>query len=175
MRPILFLILLCGFTFPAAAQVYKWVDAQGQSHYSDNPPPQSGKNIEQKKLFGNHIETDTQPFETKEATKKNPVTLYSFDDCGNACSKAQALLDKRGVPYALKNTNQDKIELKKLTGETSAPVLIVGSQSPFQGFEETAWNRLLDQAGYPKSNPLAGLHNAQSKAASVPAEAPAKP
>lgn len=70
MRPILFLILLCGFTFPAAAQVYKWVDAQGQSHYSDNPPLQSGKNIEQKKLFGNHIETDTQPFETKEATKK---------------------------------------------------------------------------------------------------------
>jgi hypothetical protein len=36
------LLILCGVAPPAHAQVYKWVDANGKTHYGD-APPQSGK------------------------------------------------------------------------------------------------------------------------------------
>lgn len=162
MRIFFLLIYLCfsaiGFNSTANAQVYKWTDAQGQIHYGDTPPPQA-QNVQQKKTSANIIETDAQPFETKLAAQKNPVILYSFEAC-DSCAKAQAMLDKRGIPYTLKNTDKDKTELRALTGDNIIPVLVVGSQTPRQGFEESAWNSMLDQAGYPKSNPLAGLRKA---------------
>ena len=179
MRSILFLLLLCGIVCPATAQVYKWVDAKGNVQYSDTPPPpKEAKNVEQKKLNGNLVESDSMTYEGKIAAQKNPITLYFFDPCGDPCAKAQSLLEKRGVPYTLKNQEQDKLELKNLTGDTQMPVLVVGALSPSQGFEEGAWNRLLDQAGYPKSNPLAEFHKTAPKPVPVPAPvaapAPAK-
>ncbi|MCX9155017.1 DUF4124 domain-containing protein [Niveibacterium sp. 24ML] len=33
-----FLCMTLGFSAPAAAELWKWVDAQGQTHYSDTPP-----------------------------------------------------------------------------------------------------------------------------------------
>lgn len=165
-----------GFSSVANAQVYKWTDAQGQIHYGDTPPPQA-QNVQQKKTRANIIETDAQPFETKLASQKNPVILYSFEAC-DSCTKAQAMLDKRGIPYTLKNTDKDKTELRNLTGDNIIPVLVVGSQTPRQGFEESAWNGMLDQAGYPKSNPLAALRKAVNKpdtAKAAPAANTAKP
>jgi glutaredoxin len=155
------LVLCILFCSVATAQVYKWTDAQGKVHYGDVPPPQA-KDVQQKRTSANIIETDAQPFETKLAAEKSPVILYSFEGC-DSCAKAQAMLDKRGIPYMLKNTDKDKIELRNLTGDTVIPVLIVGKQTPRQGFEESAWNTMLDQAGYPKSNPLSGLRKDTAK------------
>ena len=172
MRSILSLLLLCGFVLPATAEVYKWVDAKGNVQYSDAPPPpKEAKNVEQKKLNGNLVESDSMTYEGKIAAQKNPITLYFFEPCGDPCAKAQSLLEKRGVPYILKNQEQDKLELKNLTGDTQMPVLVVGTLRPSQGFEEGAWNRLLDQAGYPKSNPLAEFHKTPPKPVPAPATA----
>ena len=174
MRSILFLLLLGSLVWPAMAEIYKWTDASGKVQYSDTPPPpETAKNVEQKNLTGNVVETDSQTFESKLAAQKNPVTLYFFDPCGDPCAKAKALLEKRGVPYTLKNQEQDKVELKNLTGATNMPVLVVGKSSPLEGFEEGAWNSSLDQAGYPKSDPLAKLRKTPPKPA--PAPAPAAP
>jgi hypothetical protein len=35
--------MLLATSMPALAQLYKWVDANGQVHYSDKPPPASAK------------------------------------------------------------------------------------------------------------------------------------
>ena len=37
------LLALIAITFPAAADIYKWVDEKGGVHYSDRPPPPGGK------------------------------------------------------------------------------------------------------------------------------------
>ena len=37
------LIAMIAITFPAAADIYKWVDEKGDVHYSDQPPPPGGK------------------------------------------------------------------------------------------------------------------------------------
>lgn len=37
LRPLLIALLLTAFAAPAHAELYKWVDAQGKTHYSDKP------------------------------------------------------------------------------------------------------------------------------------------
>lgn len=164
---ILIIILLGALAATAYAEVYKWVDADGRVHYSDLPQPHA-QNARQTKTKANIIETETQPFATKIAAQKNPIMFFSFDDCGSACNQAQAFLEKRGVPYKLKNSEADRAELKKLTGDMQVPVLVVGKQTPRVGYEETTWSRMLDTAGYPKSNPLGGKSSVQQPLTSVP-------
>ena len=43
---IALLVLAAGiaFTMPAVAETYKWTDAEGKVHYSDQPPPSNVKN-----------------------------------------------------------------------------------------------------------------------------------
>jgi glutaredoxin len=118
---------------------------------------------------------DDMPYEMKETAKKNPITLYTFDKCGEPCKLAQELLDKRGVPYMIKNGVEHKAELQKLGSADKMPVMLVGSKIIRQGFLESSWNRTLDEAGYPKSNPLAKFHKKPSpapKAEPIPESTP---
>jgi hypothetical protein len=39
-------VLLIGAVGTVSAETYKWVDAQGQTHYSDRPPPEGAKQVE---------------------------------------------------------------------------------------------------------------------------------
>ncbi len=157
------LMLLMGVS--QAADLYKWVDAEGRTHYTDQPPPPTAKSVERKSASGNTIESDTVPFQTQQAAKKYPVTLYSFQECGEVCASAEAYLTGRGVPFTLRNQEQDKLTVKKLTGADQVPVLVVGTQPPLTGFQEAQWGELLDLAGYPRSNPLANLKKAPAAAA----------
>lgn len=140
-----------------AADLYKWQDEDGVTRYSDQMPPPGAKNLQKLKSTANLLaaERSASPMsdDTRAAAKKLPITLYSFDDCGELCKKAQAFLDKRGVPYTLKDTNEDKIQLQKLTGKLEAPALMLGNTAPVVGFDESRWHKELDLAGYAKSNP----------------------
>lgn len=169
------ILMLCSLTSHAAAQVYKWTDAQGRTHYSDIPPLDA-KNLTQKNAAGNIVETDALPFETKLAIEKNPVVLFSYKECGDPCAEAEAYMKSRGIPYTLKNREEDKAELKSLTGDTQVPALIIGKQKAKVGFEQGGWSSALDAAGYPKSNPLKNLNKSPAKAApKAPPAAPAAP
>ncbi|OIQ80262.1 hypothetical protein GALL_379830 [mine drainage metagenome] len=168
MKSMILILLLVLAVQAHAADPYKWRDAAGQVHYTDQPPPPGAKDVERPSTRGNLIESDTLPYETRLVARKYPVTLYSFEGCGPACSSAQALLEKRGVPFTLRNGESDKAALKKLTGDYEIPVLVVGNQPPLKGFQESRWAELLDLAGYPNSNPLGQL---QKKSAGT---APAK-
>lgn len=45
-RRLLVLALLLGVVLPAEAQIYKWVDENGQVHFTDSPPPNRGERVE---------------------------------------------------------------------------------------------------------------------------------
>jgi hypothetical protein len=84
--------------------------------------------------------------------KNAPVTLYTYD-CGDGCTKAGALLAKRGIPFTPKDPLDPatREEMKKATGgDEVAPVLMVGRRV-LKGYEEGAWNNALTAAGYPTS------------------------
>jgi glutaredoxin len=157
----------------AAAQLYQWKDAQGRMMYSDQPPPASVTNAQQKSFKGNLIESG-ESYATKTAREKYPITLYA-SACGAPCDQARKLLNDRGVPFSNKDTQASpdaQAELKKLTGKLSVPVIVVGSER-IDGFETEQWNAALDRAGYPKSAPPGSK---PSPAASTPATpAPSAP
>jgi glutaredoxin len=159
----------------AAAQLYQWKDAQGRMVYSDQAPPPSVRNAQQKSFKGNFIEIG-ESYSARTAREKNPVTLYS-SDCGAPCNQARQLLSERGVPFSNKDPQANpeaQAELQKLTGRLRVPVLVVGSDK-IDGFETGQWQAMLDKAGYPKT-PMPGakpVPAAQPAAAPAPASTPA--
>ncbi|CAG0986133.1 hypothetical protein BURK2_02121 [Burkholderiales bacterium] len=158
-------------------QMYRWTDAEGRVHYSDQPPPKDAKNVQAKNLGANIVETDALPYATQVARRRNPVTLYVFD-CGDVCSQARNLLRSRGVPFNEVDTRQQANleKLKALTGGTDVPVLVVGD-TVVNGYETGRWQTALDAGGYPSAvTPRqAGVaaKAAGASAAPVPAPAPA--
>ena len=149
----LFLVFAAHSAF--ADNYYRWVDKNGMVNYSDQSPDKAVNNLVQKKAEINVIDGQSS-YVLKVAASKHPVILFA-GDCGPLCINAKALLDKRGIPYTLKDPQKNKADadaLNTLTGAMRLPVLEVGS-TPVKGFESNAWNAALDQAGYPKS-PLPG-------------------
>ena len=152
MKFALFLCCCIAASLVQAAELYRWVDADGKVHYTDQQPPASAKKIEEKNLHSSTINTSELPYATQQAVKKSPVTLYA-NDCGEPCKQARDLLVQRGIPYATKNPQTspaDAEALKKLVGATYVPVLVVGN-SVNKGYEKGTWDAALDAAGYPKS------------------------
>lgn len=136
----------------AQGQVYRYEDAQGRIVYSDKPPPTDARKAQQKRIGANYIETEQAPLELQQATERFPVTLFTFA-CGDVCQKAEALLNRRGVPFSTVNVEDpaNAKRLEALTGEMTAPVLQVGDKLVAKGFNEARWTAMLDEAGYPKA------------------------
>jgi hypothetical protein len=149
------LALLALFAAAAATaqtqQVYRYVDPEGRVVYSDKPPPPNARDAQAKRIGQNTIETSDLSYSEVMAQERFPVTLYTFG-CGTVCDTASALLNKRGVPHTVVDVGQSDgaDKLKRLTGGLDAPALQVGDQYT-TGFNESRWQNLLDDAGYPKT------------------------
>jgi len=139
---------------PADAQsVYRWVDKAGKVHYSDQPPPQEVKNVQQKRMGGGTVEVSQLPYATQIAVQKNPVVLYGAPTCGTPCEQGRAVLGKRGIPFSEKDVSGNEADaeaLRKLVGAMDVPVLTIG-QNKLKGYDEGTWNSALDAAGYPRT------------------------
>lgn len=144
---VLLAVLAAGST--GLAQPYRWTDAEGRVHYSDALPPASAKDVQKKKLYDNAI--GQQPgYELSQAVKTAPVTLYTHPSCTSVCSAVRQLLGQRGVPFTevIANEPQTLDQLKRVSGDHSIPVLVVGAyveKTP----TASAYNQALDLAGYP--------------------------
>jgi hypothetical protein len=175
MKKITFLFLIA-YACTAQAQMYRWVDEKGGVHYTDTPPPPSAKKIEEKRFTENVVQGDKLPYSVQQAAKNFPVILYT-GDCGDACKSGKEYLQKRGVPFTerLPGKNPSDLEqFKKVSQENFIPLLLVGKSVSLKGFNESEWASALDQAGYPKTNPLPpGQQAKPGKAETPPAKPPA--
>jgi glutaredoxin len=166
---------MAGGAFGQGQTVYRYTDPDGRIVYSDHPPI-SAKDVEAKRLTPNYIEIDRDTLATQKAQERFPVTLYTFA-CGELCDRAEALLNRRGVPFTTVNVadSNGAEKLKKLTGDMQAPVLQVGDKLMVKGFGEAQWQSLLDTAGYPTTPPSRRtIPAAEAPKPAAPA-APAKP
>ncbi len=171
-------LLLIFFSISASAQqLYRWTDEKGRVHVTDTPPPPNAKSVQKKAVPGAAASgaaesPGNEPYALQTARKSNPVTLYTTPGC-EACGEARKLLNARGVPFREVSVDSEKdlAELKKVVGSNSVPSLVVG-ETVQKGFEETAYNRVLDAAGYPKAGLLPPRRQAEPKAES---QAEAKP
>ena len=146
-------LALAGAAHAQTAQVYRYTDTDGRIVYSDRAPPPAAKNIQPKRLGANYIETSELPIATQQATDRFPVTLYTTD-CGGICASAEALLNRRGVPYTTVNVTEgaNAAKLQSISGEQRVPVLQIGDKVE-KGFLDSRWQAALDEAGYPKTPP----------------------
>ena len=146
-------ILLITVAAGASAQLYRWTDKDGRVHFSDSPPPPDARNVTKKGLpvQGSATPAPNLPFVTQQAMKDFPVTLYSTPGC-EACDHARTLLNARGVPFKEVSVNGEKelAQLQSAVGSNSVPSMVVGP-SVVKGFEEGAYQRALDGAGYPRT------------------------
>jgi glutaredoxin len=168
-------VLALATTAAAQTQVYRYTDTDGRIVYSDRQPPSSAKNVQPKRLGANYIETSQMPLATQQAIERNPVTLYTYD-CGDVCQQAEALLNRRGVPFSTIDVTQgdNAAKLQSLTGEQRVPVLQVGDKVE-KGFLDSRWQAALDEAGYPKTPPQRRSSTPRAPAEKADATPPAQP
>ena len=157
-----------------AQQMYRWTDEKGGVHITDTPPPSSARDVQKPKAAASAPSATQQPFELAQAMKDFPVTLYTAPNCNEPCGRARAALNKRGVPFKEIQVAdvESHQELKRVSGSTEVPVLVVG-QSVQKGYEQGAFDALLDSARYPS----AGILPVRNQTAPKPPEAqrPAAP
>ena len=155
-------ILLATAAFAASAQLYRWTDEKGRVHITDTPPPSSAKAVQKKNSGGTPGIESQQPFELTQAMRDFPVTLYTSPNCKQPCAAARDALNKRAVPFKEVQVwnNETNEELKRVSGGNDVPTLVVG-RSVHRGFEQTAYDALLDSARYPR----AGLLRPRAQAA----------
>jgi glutaredoxin len=162
-----------------AQTVYRHVDKSGKVTFSDQPPADATQPAQSgaSRAGGNASGAGNGlPYELRQVVQRYPVTLYTSDSC-DPCNMARTFLTTRGVPFSERTikSNEDIDAMKSLSGQTSLPLLTIGSQQ-LKGFEDGAWSQYLSAAGYPKTSQLpASFRNppAQPLVAQVPAAAPA--
>jgi glutaredoxin len=164
MRTVVFAMLL-GAAFAASAQLYRWSDEKGRVHLTDTPPPTTAKNVKEKSYGGGESASGDAalPYALQVAAKNFPVTLFTAPDCA-PCGAARSLLNARGVPFheiSVVDQRQSD-QLKQAVGSLSVPSILVGS-SVQKGFEENAYNAMLDNAGYPRAGILPPRRQAEPR------------
>ncbi len=148
------LIILCFASLlmisSAHAEVFKWVDAQGNIHYSDKKPEnQQSEEIKIKAhtpdlSYQNKLENKPS-VDSKETEnpykKKQKVTMYSASWCGY-CKKARAYFQDNKIRYAeydIEKNLKAKKHYEQLGG-TGVP-LLVAKRKQMQGFSEPRFER----------------------------------
>jgi glutaredoxin len=161
-------LLLLGLTAaaPAAAQ-YKWVGPGGEVTYSDRPPPAGSDAVKVSPVASTAARRDdaSLPAALREPASKHPVVLYTTADCA-PCQMARAHLTRRGVPFSERtvSTAADAEALRRAGfQEVTMPGLGVGRDRTV-GYESSAWDRLLDAAGYPQTSMLPASYPARGAA-----------
>jgi hypothetical protein len=151
MRALFLPLALLILTGPLdAAQLYRWVDDKGNVEWRDTPPPPTAKKVEQRKVSPSTIETSELPYSLQQAVKNHPVTLW-ITDCGEACARMRAHLNRRGVPHTERNPQAEMEAFKRASGGgLEIPLLQVGNRR-LKGYLEREWDAALDEAGYPRT------------------------
>ncbi|MCX7544189.1 glutaredoxin family protein [Marinicella gelatinilytica] len=148
---IIFCLFATLLTAPwVQAEVFKWVDAQGNIHYSDKKPENQQSeeikikphtpDLSQLNNSGNQIKTVADGSD-KPYKKKQKVTMYSASWCGY-CKKARAYFQDnkiRYVEYDIEKNLKAKQRYEQLGG-TGVP-LLVAKRKQMQGFSKPRFER----------------------------------
>ena len=150
----------------ASAQVFKWVDANGKTHFSDRPPPASAKPAAMKGS-ASAASTASFPYALATAVRNYPVTLYTTASCAG-CDQGRSFLKARGIPFTEKTvgTADDESRLKE-AGGSGLPYLLVGSAKS-TGFQAAGWNAMLSNAQYPETKVLPASYQYPAPSAAAP-------
>ncbi|HET6489473.1 MAG TPA: Uxx-star family glutaredoxin-like (seleno)protein [Syntrophales bacterium] len=125
-----------------ATTLYGWVDDQGVSHVSENPP--EGKMDVAQAVDGEAPDKGTKAEEKKEfRVRPAEVTIYTMPTCP-WCHRAKAWLRDKKIRYKEVDVSTDKKghdEMVRISGQTGVPVILVGAEV-IVGFNESRLNQI---------------------------------
>lgn len=125
------------------AELFKWVDAKGNTHYSDKPPA-SSKNLEtleQLSTINSYTPAQVEYNNPSEATA-NEVIMYSTSWCGY-CKKARRYFQANNIAfreYDIEASSSAYRRFKELGGN-GVPLILVGTKS-MSGFNQKRFDSL---------------------------------
>ena len=165
-------LLLC--LGSASAQVYKWVDANGKTHFSDRPPPAEAKPSQIKPSSG-AASGVSLPYALATAVRNYPVTLFTTNPC-SGCDQGRTFLKARGIPFVEKTvlSDADVEKLKEAGGNGSMPFLTVGNAKS-TGFQVDSWTSMLNVALYPVTKILPANYQYPTAVSAAPAPVKMEP
>lgn len=145
------LLLICTVlaSGTAQAEMYKWVDEQGRTHYGDRPPADrqteeiegsissyTGSSVEPlPEGFFDHLKKARQP-------KRKSVVMYSAEWCG-VCKRAKAYFQKNKIPFTehdIDKSEKARKDYEKLNGR-GVPIILVGKQR-MNGFSASRFEKM---------------------------------
>ena len=157
-------LLLC--VGSARAQLFKWVDANGKTHFSDKPPPPGARPAALKGTIG--TSTAGMPYALATAVRNFPVTIYTTGSCGG-CDLGRSYLKNRGIPFSeiTVGTADDEARMRAAGGDGNLPLFIVGSVKE-SGFTQNKWESMLNLALYPTTKMLPASYQYPTAVAAAP-------
>lgn len=142
-----FLLLAC---LAAHAQPYKWIDAQGRTHYGDRPPADARARPVTAAIntySGTPVLQASGGPAGKTAARENLV-IYTTPTCGY-CNAAKAHMNRRGIPYTERDvTTSESYEREfRQKGGRGVPLIVAGSRT-LNGYSAESLDALLKSTGY---------------------------
>lgn len=126
------------------AQIYKWEDANGKTHFGDKKPAnKKSENIQLKINTYQSVTIDTAIFNgVKKSYTGQNVTIYSAVWCG-ICTKAKKYFNKNNIAFTEYDIDKDKAAKRrhKEMGATGVPVIFIGGRR-MNGFSAATFERL---------------------------------
>ena len=141
----------------ASAQVYRWTDPQGKTHYGDKPPEEMKDKAKEVKITAKSYDGPPQIDDwaaiirrpATEATRgydAGRLTLFSATWCG-PCKRAKAHLAKNGISYRnvdIDESDENKAEFRAFGGGV-IPLFILGNKR-MRGFSAESLDQFVVSA-----------------------------
>jgi len=143
-------LLACLLAAAAQAQVYKWTDSNGKTHYGDKAPDDS--NAQQVKIDVRSYEGPVEVTDWAAIIRKRSVpgparaksiTMYSTSWCPH-CKRAKMYFAEHNIAYEdidVEASEKNKRDFKALGGG-GVPLILVGDKA-MRGFDAKKMDALL--------------------------------
>ncbi len=138
------LILLLAFVLPVQAEIYKWIDADGKSHFSGSKPahPASIENRNELEVKSHQPAPSEKKVQSAAAPK---VDIYVTSWCPY-CKKAMAYLRKNNIAFTAYDIEKDSAAAaRKKTldpGYSGIPLAVING-TLVRGFSEDHYQEVL--------------------------------
>jgi glutaredoxin len=142
-------VALAALATAASAQIFKWSDAAGKTHYGDRPPAEA-----QAQELAIHVPSYDGPVQVQDwgailrrkpaaaAASVSSVTMYSTSWCPH-CKRARAYFAENGIRFTeidVEKSASGRRDYEAL-GASGVPVIVVGGKM-MRGFSPEGFERL---------------------------------
>jgi len=126
------------------AEIYKWIDEQGNVHFTDRPP--SNQVTEKIEVKINSYSSPKIVDVDRLFDKTNKVIMYTTSWCGY-CKKARDYFNSNNIAfdeYDVETTTKGKRDYEKLGGD-GVPIILMGNKR-MNGFSVEKFQRFYSSA-----------------------------